>query len=100
MDRYRDEGVPDGIFAVSIGGRWDPVVPARDTWLPGAAHITVDAGGLGAHGTLPGAPLVTTQVALAIRSAPPTCEGLADAVTDHVASDLVATSEDLAALAL
>jgi pimeloyl-ACP methyl ester carboxylesterase len=100
MDRYHEEGVPDGVFALSIGGRWDPVVPARDTWLPGAAHITIDAGGLGAHGALPGAPLVTTQVALAIRSAPPTCEGLADAVTDHVASDLVATSEDVAALAL
>jgi len=100
MERYREGGVPDGVFAVSIGGRWDPVVPARDTWLRGAAHITVDAGGLGAHGTLPGASLVTTQVALAIRSAPPTCEGLVDAVTDHVASDLVATTEDLAALAL
>src|SRR5262249_58477472 len=37
MDRYHDEGVPDGVFAVSIGGRWGPVVPARDTGLAAAA---------------------------------------------------------------
>ena len=48
MDRYHEEGVPDGVFAVSIGGRWDPVVPARDTWPRGRCdNITVDCGGLG-----------------------------------------------------
>lgn len=100
MDDYRSAGVPDGVFAVSIGGRWDPVVPARDTHLDGAANLIVDFGGLGAHGKLPRAPAVTTQVELAVRGAFPTCEGLVDALTDHAATDLVATTEDLAALAL
>jgi triacylglycerol esterase/lipase EstA (alpha/beta hydrolase family) len=100
MASYHDAGVPQGVFAVSIGGRWDPVVPARDTRLEGADNITVDYGGLAAHGKLPGAPAVTTQVALAIRGASPTCEGLVDALTDHVASDIVATTEDVTALSL
>jgi hypothetical protein len=43
--------------------------------------------------------VVTTQVGLAIRGAAPTCEGLVDALTDHAATDVVATTEDLAALA-
>ena len=98
MDDYRIAGVPDGVFAVSIGGRWDPVVPARDTRLDGAAHITVDVGGLGAHGRLPGATLVTTQVALAVRGAPPTCEGLARRRSPTTSRPtLVATTEDLVA---
>ena len=64
----RRAGVPDGVFAVSIGGRWDPVVPARRHRISTARqHITSTVGGLGAHGKLPGAPAVTTQVALAIR---------------------------------
>ncbi len=100
MATYHDAGVPDGVFAVSIGGRWDPVVPGRDTRLDGASNLIVDHGGLSAHGKLPSAPEVTTQVGLAIRGAPPTCEGLIDAVTDQVATDILATTEDLAALAL
>ena len=100
MARYRSAGVPEGVFAVSIGGRWDPVVPARDTRLDGAQNLILDFGGLGAHGKLPRSPEVTTQVALAIRRAAPTCEGLVDALTDHVATDVVGTTEDLAALAL
>ncbi len=100
MAAYREAGVPEGVFAVSIGGRWDPVVPARDTRLDGAQNITVDYGGLAAHGKLPGAPAVTTQVGLAIRGASPTCEGLVDALADRVATDIVATTEDVTALAL
>ena len=100
MEDYRSRGLPAGVFAVSIGGRWDPVVPAGDARLDGAAHITVDAGGLTVHGRLPSAEVVTTQVALAVRGARPTCESLLDALADHVASDAVATTEDLVALGL
>ena len=100
MDDYQSRGLPPGVFAVSIGGRWDPVVPTRDARLDGAAHITVDVGGVAAHGRLPSADVVTTQVALAVRGARPTCEGLLDALTDHLASDAVATAEDLVALGL
>jgi hypothetical protein len=100
MDDYQSRGLPPGVFAVSIGGRWDPVVPARDARLDGAAHITVDVGGVAAHGRLPSADVVTTQVALAVRGARPTCEGLLDALADHLASDAVATAEDLVALGL
>jgi hypothetical protein len=100
MDDYRSRGVPTGVFAVSIGGRWDPVVPAGDARLGGAAHLTVDVGGVAAHGRLPSAGVVTTQLALAVRGARPTCESLVDALADHVASDVVATTEDLIALGL
>ena len=100
MRDYQSRGLPSEVFAVSIGGRWDPVVPARDARLDGAAHITVDVGGLAAHGRLPSADAVTTQLALAVRGAPPTCEGLLDALADHLASDAVATAEDFVALGL
>ena len=65
------------------------------------ANLIVDFGGLGAHGKLPRRPAQSRHRS-GWRSAapPPTCEGLVDALTDHAATDLVATTEDLAALAL
>ena len=77
------------------------ILEGPNLYFPRAAiKLTLDIGGLAAHGRLPSAGAVTTQVALAVRGARPTCEGLLDALGDHLASDAVATAEDLVALGL
>jgi pimeloyl-ACP methyl ester carboxylesterase len=86
MDRYGKTGVPSDVPITSIGGRYDLIVTAPDTRLPGARNIVVASATnpFDSHDGLPGRPEVTREVTLAARGLPPSCEGLDDRIGDAV----------------
>ncbi|MEP6661973.1 MAG: peptidoglycan DD-metalloendopeptidase family protein [Acidimicrobiales bacterium] len=97
MDRYRSTGVASDVPITSIGGRYDPIVTAPDTRLPGAHNIVVASATnpLTAHDGLPGRPEVTREVTLAARGLPPSCEGLDNRVGDALIGNSIRAVESL-----
>jgi hypothetical protein len=97
MDRYRKTGVASDVPITSIGGRYDLIVTAPDTRLPGARNIVVASATnpFTAHDGLPGLPEVTRQVTLAARGLPPSCEGLDDRIGDAVIGHTIRGIESL-----
>lgn len=102
MKAYRRAGVPADVPVTSIGGRWDPIVSAPDTRLPGAANIVVTGSSnpLAAHDALPGLPEVTREVGLAVRGLPPSCEGVLNRMGDGAVGGLIQRIEALDPLGL
>lgn len=96
--------LPATTRVVSIAARTDLVVPSPDCELPGAANTVVTLGGTldapTAHDALPRSPQATREVALAIAGLPPTCESLADALTDALVGDGIEVTEDTVAAVL
>ncbi|MEA2974423.1 MAG: hypothetical protein QOG82_2881 [Actinomycetota bacterium] len=87
--------LPDSLWATSIGGRGDVVVPAGRTQYDGAKQVIVSVPGIVTeHNRLPGSDQAEREVALAVNHQSPTCQSLADAVFDAVVSDQIATAED------
>ena len=97
-----DVAFPEGIQAVTIGDRGDPVVPATYADAPGAAHFVVGNGNpfSGAHGGLPGHPDVVREVRLALAGLPPTCSGIGDQILDMVVPEMIAYGEHSLALGI
>lgn len=96
--------LPAPTKVVSVAARTDLVVPSPDCRLTGAANAVVTVGGpldaLKAHDALPRSPQATREVALAIAGMPPTCESLADALTDALVGGGIEVGEDTVAAAL
>ncbi len=89
--------LPDGLWATSIGGRGDIVVPAGRTKYDGAKQVIVSVPGiLTDHERLPGSDQAEREVALAVNHQSPTCQSLADAMLDAVVSDQISAAEDAA----
>jgi len=87
--------LPAGVKVTSIGARGDLMVPARHTRLEGAKNIVLTVPGvLDQHSTLPGTPQATREVALAVAGMAPTCQTLADMVTDLAVSEVISQAED------
>ncbi len=97
MDRYRAAGVASDVPITSIGGRYDLIVTAPDTRLPGARNIVVASATnpFDSHDGLPGRPEVTREVTLAARGLPPSCQGLDDRVGDAVIGNAIRAIESL-----
>ena len=89
---------------VSVAARTDVVVPSPDCRLEGATNAVVTVGGVldapSAHDALPRSPEATREVALAVAGLPPTCESLADALTDALVGDGIEIAEDTVAASL
>lgn len=96
--------IPAKTRVVSVAARTDVVVPSPDCRLAGAANTVVTVGGaadaLAAHDALPRSPQATREVALAVAGMPPTCESLADALTDTLIGDGIEVAEDTVAAVL
>ena len=89
--------LPDGINFTSIGSRGDLLVPGIHTTVKGAHNVLVNVTGWRSdHSQLPGSPEGQREVRLAVAGLAPTCQSIQDMVTDIVASDAIATGEDLA----
>ena len=99
-----DHPLPQRTQVVSVAARTDLVVPSPDCRLTGATNIVVTVGGalgaLEAHDALPRSAAATREVALAVAGLPPTCESLADALTDVLVGDGIEVGEDTVAAAL
>ena len=96
--------LPQETKVVSVAARTDLVVPSPDCRLTGATNVVVTVGGalgaLEAHDALPRSAAATREVALAVAGLPPTCESLADALTDALVGDGIEVGEDAVAAAL
>jgi hypothetical protein len=91
--------IPDGVRLTSIAARADVIVPAHHSRVAGATNVVVDVGGLNAHDALPGSPAAVREVALALRGMAPTCQTLADMLTDTAVGSIISGAEDSAAAA-
>ena len=85
--------MPEGLAAVSIAARTDPIVPVPRTRLEGATSVVVPTVSAGAHSDLPGDPRTTRELALALAGAPPGCRDVVEAVLDQVAGRVIDTLE-------
>ena len=65
--------LPEGLAAVSIAARTDPIVPVPRTRLEGATSVVVPTASAGAHSDLPGDPRTTRELALALAGAAAGC---------------------------
>lgn len=96
--------LPERTRVVSVGARSDLVVPAPDCRLDGAANAIVTVGtgleAVKAHDALPRSAAAVREVSLAVSGLPPTCESLADALTDALVGDGIEVAEDTVAAAL
>ncbi|GEM_PF-111948 len=89
-----DQGFPESVNAVTIGGRGDLIVPASHTSAPGASHVVVgDILDWGVHGELPGHPAVAQEIRLALLGMAPTCLGFVDRLLNLVAPEAIAGAE-------
>jgi hypothetical protein len=87
--------LPDGLPAVSIAGRTDPVVPVPRTHLDGARSVVIPITSIDAHSLLPGDPRTTRELGLALVGAPPRCRDFTDALLDQASGRLISGIEDL-----
>ncbi|HUR18099.1 MAG TPA: peptidoglycan DD-metalloendopeptidase family protein [Acidimicrobiales bacterium] len=96
MHDLNSHPLPRAVRFTSVAARADVVVPSPRTRLPGAAHavVSVPVPAMDNHGALPGSAAGTREIALARAGMEPTCEGLADAVVDHLAGRLISMTED------
>jgi hypothetical protein len=96
LARVNSTPLPAGVHVTSIGARQDVIVPARHTHLAGAHNVIVDSGAMpwDAHSKLPGSPPALREMALAIARKAPTCQTLADMVTDAVVTEVITHAED------
>lgn len=96
MRELAERPLPSGISFVSIAARGDLVVPSLRSRLPGASNVTVTLPPPYAtvHRRLPGSPEATREISLALAGLPPTCQSLADVVTDHLVSTTTSLAED------
>jgi hypothetical protein len=77
IDYLNDHPLPDDVWATSIGGREDVLVPATQAHLAGAHNITVSVPhGLTTHDALPKSKEALREMKLAINHMPPTCQGV------------------------
>jgi biotin carboxyl carrier protein len=95
LRRLNRQPLPPGLKATSIAAREDLAVPAGQTALPGANHVTVSAPGvLNDHGRLPGSPEAQREVALAVAGRRPTCQRFGDAMADAAVSGLIYAAQE------
>ena len=92
--QFADVAFPEGIHAVTIGARSDVVVPANTAWAPGANHVVLDGGSpFTAHSDVVGLDAASREVALALASAPPACEGLINRFFDWAVPSVIDAAE-------
>jgi len=95
LARLNNTPLPVGVHVTSIGARTDPVVPAGHTRLAGADNIVIDSGGgVLTHDQLPGSAQARREVSLAVHGLAPTCQTLADMLTDSVVTHAISLGED------
>lgn len=104
VEWLRRQPLPSRTRVVSVAARTDLVVPSPDCRLDGAANAIVTVGGgletLKAHDALPRSAAAVREVSLAVAGLAPTCESLADALTDALVGDGIEVAEDTVAAAL
>lgn len=86
--------VPDQVRMVSIAAAGDWVVPSPRTVLDGERHITVELRGVSAHDELPGSPVATREIALALSGLPPTCVSAGRAASTLVEGEAISLAID------
>ena len=96
MASLADHPVPDTVYAVSIAARGDIVVPVPRSAAPGMEEVVVPISGRDAHSDLPGSPLVTRELGLALAGLPPGCQAFHEALLDQGVGEGISVLEDLA----
>jgi hypothetical protein len=92
--QFADVAFPPSIHAVTIGARGDVAVPANVAWAPGARHVVLDASSpFTAHSAVVGLETAGREVALALRGAPPACEGVLNRFFDWAMPGVIDASE-------
>ncbi|MEJ5256374.1 MAG: peptidoglycan DD-metalloendopeptidase family protein [Acidimicrobiales bacterium] len=86
--------VPDRLRMVSIAAAGDWVVPSPRTVVDGEHHVTVDLRGVSAHDELPGSPIATREIALALSGLPPTCVTAGRAASMLVEGEVISFTID------
>lgn len=88
--------LPASTRVLSVAARGDLVVPPLRSRLAGAGNVTVTLPPPFAtvHRRLPGSSQATRELALALAGRPPTCQTLADVVTDHLVATTTSLAED------
>ncbi len=78
---------PEGVTAVSVGARFDWVVPASMTGAPGSRNVIIgDSPDPGIHSELPGLAESDREVSLALGGFPPACESVMNRLADGLVS--------------
>lgn len=95
VDELASRGIPDGVSLTSVAARGDLVVPSKRSRVDGAGNTVVALGGLSAHDRLPGSPLATREIGLALAGLPPTCESTSDVVRDTLTGAAIAHVEEV-----
>lgn len=88
--------VPDAVSAVSIAARGDLIVPVPRSAAPGMEEVVVPITGRDAHHDLPGSPLATRELGLALAGLPPGCQAFHEALLDQGVGEGISLLEDLA----
>jgi len=88
LAEVRDRPLPEQVHFVSIGARWDLVVPGGQTADAAAHQVMVNPAGpnADAHSALTTSPEALREVRLAVAGLPPSCQGVVDAIVDRLAS--------------
>lgn len=87
--------VPANVSAVSIAARGDVVVSVPRAAAPGMTEVVVPLMGASAHDELPGSPLATRELELALAGLPPGCQGFMSALADQASGLVIGHGEDL-----
>ncbi len=94
-----DHPVPAGVPAISLAARGDVIVPVPRSAAPGMEEVVLPLVGRAAHSDLPGSPLATRELALALAGRPPGCQSFGDALLDQGVGEGISLVEDLAGAA-
>lgn len=101
LARLNDRPLPRRLRVTSIGGRGDLIVPGGRTRLDGAHNVILAPPGVtDQHSRLPGTAAARREIALGLAGLPPTCQGLADMLTDAAVSESIGWLEDAAGAAV
>lgn len=91
---------PAGVRMLTIGASGDLVVAGPHTQVPGNDGVIVSSRGPAAHGDLPAHPEVVREVSLLLAGRAPSCEPLAERITEWATGESVALLEDALGLGL
>lgn len=94
IERLRALPLPERVHRVSIAARGDLVVAVPRTMGDGFPSVVVPLVGPDAHDRLPGAPVTTRELALAIHGRAPTCASWSALVADTVVGEAIAWATD------
>jgi hypothetical protein len=92
-----DHPIPDGVRAISIAARTDPIVPVPRTKVDGATSSVVSLMDPRAHDQLPGDPRTTRELGLSLAGRAPSCKGFLTAFGDEGTGEVISGFTDTVA---